>query len=626
MSKNLVLVLFAIVLAACSSDTPPDEHGGKAKLPATPVVEKQNLELDPIRRIPVQYQRRYQPFGTFATVMVRSVTGKDKFNETDPALLFLHWRFNPKEAAHGRFVKLPSKDTAERYGLETPTASTTHTSLAMIGDNAEFFDAIEVIRKKKFVDKSATATHEDEVFGFWSRAVTLANICGVPPSDPDMTPRPYAGVLPVIAPVADPVQGESYAFGSPQDIDRMRWDPARTAAVTTALDGLREAFLADDAEGFTASSEGFLAAILALGPDRDPSWRGLDWMDREVRLNRLNPFSALRFIYFGVFFIALLALPLMGLKKSDAASKRNLGRFAWGLPIVLGLAALSYQIWAIIERTEISGRAMIGNLYESFVFTAAAGMALALIFEFIWRRGWLTIAGSMVAFLSLFSAQLDPEFMNPEVSKLQPVLINNSLIHIHVPTIMASYAVLMLTVLLGHAYILMWFARGTSKNPQHVQSLKSLANFMFWTIPPGLILLFAGIVLGGVWADASWGRFWGNDPKEIAALVTFIVFVIIIHGRWSGWLKDVGTALGSIIGGIALWWTWWGSNVYQTGRHSYAGAGSDIPWGPVLIPAFELLFFACAAVVWSQRRKFFREFPDVKHKATPPDGLMTVPD
>ena len=60
-----------------------------------------------------------------------------------------------------------------------------------------------------------------------------------------------------------------------------------------------------------------------------------------------------------------------------------------------------------------------------------------------------------------------------------------------------------------------------------------------------MILLFAGIILGGIWADASWGRFWGWDPKETWGFITWLVFVVVIHGRWSGWLRDFGTAVGT---------------------------------------------------------------------------------
>ena len=227
--------------------------------------------------------------------------------------------------------------------------------------------------------------------------------------------------------------------------------------------------------------------------------------------------------------------------------------------------------------------------------------------------------------LMMWWAQSNPEFWRPEISKLQPVLINNSLIHIHVPTIMASYAVLALAVVLGHVYLIMWWKNGTSTDTHRLSELKHIANFMFWTIPVGVILLFAGIVLGGVWADASWGRFWGNDPKEVASAVTFVTFVIVIHGRWAGWLKDMGTALGTLVGGLALLWTYWGANFIQSGLHSYAGSAADIPTWPLYYAGIEVLFFGISGGLYLARKDIYASNPDMAKKMnTPPDGLMSA--
>lgn len=614
MIKSLTLLLLA-GLAACTPNAAlPDERDGKAKVPSTPVVDKSNLDFAAIRRIPVQDSLRYPPFGTYAKVRVRRVTGKSDFNKTDPVVTFLHWRFDPESAAHGRFLKLPSIETAERYGLELPTPKTTHTSLALVSEAEAFFGAIPVIRKKKFTDKRKTEVHEDEILAFFGRVSALSRICGVHPRDLDREPHSLAGEFPLIPPVSDPTLTFEYVFGSPADLDTMGWDAARSQPIEAAMTDLRRSWDEDDGAGFTHASEALLAGLLALKPDRDEHWRGLAWADREVAMNAWRPFFWLRFGYFGVFFLALIALPFGN-------------RFLWGLSVAAALATLGFHVYWLLERTAIADRAMIGNLYESAIFVAAAAMLVALIFELIWRRAWLVVAGSFVAMLMLFWSQSNPEFWNPEVSKLQPVLINNSLIHIHVPLIMTSYAVLALTVILAHVYLIMWWARGASKDPEHVASLRRMATFMFWTIPVGVILLIGGIVLGGVWADASWGRFWGNDPKEVAAAVTWVCFVIVIHGRWAGWLKDTGTALASMVGGLALLWTYWGANYIQKGMHSYAGSGADIPVWPIYYGGIEVLFFVGTLIVFKLRQLHYQKFPDAEPKAsTPPDGLMTIAD
>src|SRR4029079_15021048 len=98
----------------------------------------------------------------------------------------------------------------------------------------------------------------------------------------------------------------------------------------------------------------------------------------------------------------------------------------------------------------------------------------------------------------------------------KPVLINSLCIHTHVPTMMLSYATLGLAAVVAHVWLIMRLFRN-----EHDPELKALAKFPYWIIPPGVILLFAGIILGGIWADVSWGRFWGWDPKETWAFITW---------------------------------------------------------------------------------------------------------
>jgi ABC-type transport system involved in cytochrome c biogenesis permease subunit len=163
-----------------------------------------------------------------------------------------------------------------------------------------------------------------------------------------------------------------------------------------------------------------------------------------------------------------------------------------------------------------------------------------------------------------------PTFMPPGISTLQPVLINNFWIHIHVPVIVASYAPLALAAVLANVWLVMRTFR-----PESCPQLREIARIQTWIVAPGVILLFAGLILGGIWADQSWGRFWGWDPKETWGLITMLVFVIVIHGRWVGWLRDFGVSIGNVLGGAALLFTYYGVNFFLSGLHSYAGAGDS---------------------------------------------------
>ncbi|MBK7404501.1 MAG: cytochrome c biogenesis protein CcsA [Phycisphaerales bacterium] len=112
----------------------------------------------------------------------------------------------------------------------------------------------------------------------------------------------------------------------------------------------------------------------------------------------------------------------------------------------------------------------------------------------------------------------------------------------------------------------------------------------------GLVLLTAGTILGGVWAAESWGRFWGWDPKETWALISIVVYFIMLHARYSGWIKDFGLAVAAVLGFVAIVWTFYGVNyVMATGLHSYGfGAGGE-KWVGIWA-VIELLFLAACIV------------------------------
>ena len=620
MTRILAIAALALFLGACGGDikSPPDLDG-TAKTPPTPVLEKPELDLSEIARLPVQWRQRYQPFETYAKVVVRRVTGKDKFQGTDPKLLYLHWRFNPDAAVNERFIKLPSVAVAERYGLEIPEPGITHVSLAQVATWKDLYAVHQPAIQSKIQRRIEMTELEAGLNTFLDRIGYLAWATGR--SSSDVTKATRSGpLLPIVPPEADPVESEVWRFADPCVITLVGWSGAKAEAVTTAMATLEKAYTEDDGQLFTQASKDLVAATVALDPSRHDQWRGMEMIDREVFLTVAKPFWWLRFAYFFTFFLAILAIPF-----------RN--RLMMVIPAAATAVALAAHVWALVERTTISQRAMIGNLYESALFMAVSAVAIGLIFELVWYTrgnrkspespedapsvGWFMAAGSLVAMLLLFWAEGNPSFWQPEISTLLPVLINNSLIHIHVPTIMASYAVLALTVILAHVYLVMWLKNGTSGDPVHQATMRRIANSMFWTIPVGVITLFAGIVLGGVWADASWGRFWGWDPKETASLVTWIVFVILVHGRWAGWLHDVGTATGSIFGGLALLWTYWGANFVQKGLHSYAGSGADIPTWPYYYAGVEALLLAATFAVWMKRK-------DIQvggARPLPPDGL-----
>jgi ABC-type transport system involved in cytochrome c biogenesis permease subunit len=553
-------------------------------------VKRPALDLAVVRHIPVQHNERYKPFDSLAREWVREVTGKERFHETDPVLVFLSWRFEPERARYGRWIRLPDAKAAKEMGYTVEGGASSFVSWEELRTNTTFQQMVGQIRSKK----SETFSELDkEVAALNSRGNMLSYVAGLHPRTGEWATGALGGYFPVIPLVEEPVPGVEYVWESPYRLAETSWPQRTRDELGQLFIAQRDAYLANDGAAFDSVSEKLLDALLAMKPEKDDNFRGMAMIDREVRLNRINPFSASRFTYFLAFCVGLLALPFM-----------TRLRLLWLVPVLCLTAALGFNAWGVYERTVISGRAMIGTFYETMIFVSGACALFGIIFDCIYRRGFFVISSAMLASVGMWVAVGNPDFMNPDISELKPVLINNDLIHIHVPTIMTSYAALGLSFVLGQLYLLMYFFK-----PERHPLMKNLVKYMFGIIPVGVILLFAGMILGGVWADASWGRFWGWDPKEIASLITFLVYIVIVHGRWAGWLRDYGTALGSVAGGMAVLWTYYGANFFMTGKHAYAAADAskEFPFWLIIFLGFEALLVGGTVICWSMRSKSMRK-------------------
>ncbi|HEB60435.1 MAG TPA: hypothetical protein ENJ06_01270, partial [Phycisphaeraceae bacterium] len=192
--------------------------------------------------------------------------------------------------------------------------------------------------------------------------------------------------------------------------------------------------------------------------------------------------------------------------------------------------------------------------------------------------------------------------LQDQTNALPPVLRNNYWLTVHVLTIVASYGVLGLSAVLGHVYL---FKAVIFGKPEDVRMPVGhpLITQVYRSMQIGLILLTAGTILGGVWAADSWGRFWGWDPKETWALISIIVYFILLHARHIGWLRDFGLGIMSIMAFLCIIWTFYGVNyVMASGLHSYGfGNGGEL-WVAIWAIA-ELVFIALCKLRYNNLRK-----------------------
>lgn len=293
-----------------------------------------------------------------------------------------------------------------------------------------------------------------------------------------------------------------------------------------------------------------------------------DRIEAEMLYNRLNLFKWAGFFYMG--FGLLLILALIFKLVSPTKGWRVAVGVLTGIIVVIFIG----QTFGVGLRWYISGRPPVSNAYESMIFVAWATAVAGLAFG--WRSRMTMALAAFLSGVLMFVSTLN--WMDPEITPLVPVLKSPWLL-VHVAAITGSYGFFGIGFLLGLISLLVMACK-TPKNAARLDGQireMTIINEMALTV--GLVLLTAGTFLGAVWANESWGRYWGWDPKETWALITMIVYAFIIHARFVPAIKRGGDYLFSlmtVIGLGSVLMTFFGVNYYLSGMHSY-GADSAPP-------------------------------------------------
>jgi ABC-type transport system involved in cytochrome c biogenesis permease subunit len=246
-----------------------------------------------------------------------------------------------------------------------------------------------------------------------------------------------------------------------------------------------------------------------------------------------------------------------------------LGFLFWNRPLErtalwLIVSMLVVHTLALAIRIDLSGRPPVTNLYSSAVFIGWGCVLLGIVLELIYRLGIGNLVSSVVGAATLFVAhRLATD--GDTLVVLQAVLDTQFWLGTHVVCITLGYATTLLAGALGCAYIL----GGIFGKNFIATNGKELIRMMYGVLCFAIFFSFVGTVLGGLWADDSWGRFWGWDPKENGALIIVLWNALVLHARWGGMVKDRGLAMLTTAGNIAVCWSWFGVNELGVGLHSY---------------------------------------------------------
>ncbi len=233
--------------------------------------------------------------------------------------------------------------------------------------------------------------------------------------------------------------------------------------------------------------------------------------------------------------------------------------------IALSALSIGLQIVAMTMRVMISGRAPVTNMYETVMFSGFGAVVIAGIIALYRKEIAFLIAGLAYDVLCLMMMKFANGMLDPGISPLVPVLRDNFWLSTHVTTVILSYAALALSWLIANGLLIRdRFSTVSSAEYRYGVDL------IYTCIKFGIILLSAGIILGGVWADYSWGRFWGWDPKETWSLIVLLVYMAILHGKYTSWIpphRFVPLVAGAF---MSVMMAWFGVNyILATGLHSY---------------------------------------------------------
>lgn len=266
----------------------------------------------------------------------------------------------------------------------------------------------------------------------------------------------------------------------------------------------------------------------------------------EYTYHRLNPFL----------WAMLLSIVALGV----TFAVKNLSVAA-----AFSVVCILIQLGGMVMRIFISGRAPITNMYETVMFSGLGAHVISLGLMLWKKEKNFLLAGLGYNALCLMMMKFANNMLDPAISPLVPVLRDNFWLSTHVTTIIMSYAALALSWLLANIVLIRQSFKGASPAEVREQTAQ-----VYTCIKVGVVLLATGIILGGVWADYSWGRFWGWDPKETWSLIVLLVYMAILHGKYSNWIpprRFIPLVAGAF---MSVMMAWFGVNyILATGLHSY---------------------------------------------------------
>ncbi len=322
---------------------------------------------------------------------------------------------------------------------------------------------------------------------------------------------------------------------------------------TLAYARMGDAYRAGDTAAFNSAIKDYRAWLLENRPDH------LKKSSAETLFNSIAPFYLCMVLYVIAFLCAIVSWLWQGTTFRQAAFR------------VL-LIGLTFHTLGLVTRMMLEGRPPVTNLYSSAIFIGWGAIILSLAIELFHRNAIGTAVASVVGFATLLIAH-HLSLSGDTLEMMRAVLDTNFWLATHVVVITLGYASTFLAGTIALVYLL---RRSFGSIPKNTAA--SLRGMVYGVVCFATLASFVGTVLGGIWADQSWGRFWGWDPKENGALLIVIWNAIILHARWGGMIRERGMMVMAVFGNIVTSWSWFGTNMLGIGLHSYGFTDAAFYW------------------------------------------------
>jgi cytochrome c-type biogenesis protein CcsB len=529
-----------------------------------PSADTANLDSKQFGLLAIQDNGRRKPIDTFAKETLTRITGRSSYTDKTgrkwspndfllSALLETHdWKSEPMVLlSFGKLKEQLSLDKTQR-----------RFSFAQLSGSAELQRIANEARALKRAEKSLDRLQQ-EALSVSDRLGLFAHV--MDGNSFLVVPAPKNETDPWLVP--DPTGVEQY------------YTEAKSAPALAALKQTMRAYAGGDGFNFGSGARQFRESLRALSPSIYPTESKLRL---EYFYNHFDGFYRAAWCYG----IALLIL--------IAAHLRKRGGWLRHAGVAMAVAGLLFHASAIVMRCMIAGRPPVTNMYESIIWVSFAVSFFGMIFFARYRTTVYLLAALPVTLIALLLVHQMPIAMPSSIDPLVPVLRDNFWLTIHVLTITLSYAAFALAMGFGHILLFRY-----ARNPRSARADQPMHFWLYRVLQLGVLLLAAGTILGGVWANYSWGRFWGWDPKETWALIALLCYITTLHGRLAGWWTQFGLVVASVVCFLAVLMAWYGVNfVLGKGLHSYGfGIGGETYVATFVI--LDLLFVGFA--IWRYR-------------------------